>query len=135
MATKKPVLDPKDIVVSVELVPRGFGSPSRVVKIEHKPTGLYARAGMERSDHANKEVAWKELEKKVRKHNKNPPAKRFAYAIGHYWDNVKDSVGCYTYHNEVHSGTMEEADSFLKYVKEQSPDRDWKIFMLVEVPR
>jgi hypothetical protein len=127
-------IKPEDIKVSVELVPRGFGSPARVVKIEHIPSGVYARAGTERSDFANKELAWKELQKKVRKYYKNPPKKKFSYAIGHYWDNAKDSVGCYTYHNEVHSGTMEEANNFLKYVKEESPDRDWKIFMLVEVP-
>ena len=124
----------EDIKVSVELISRGFGSPSRVVKIEHTPSGVYARAGMERSDFANKEIAWKELQKKVRKYYKNPPKKKFSYAVGHYWDNAKDSVGCYTYHNEVHSGTMEEANNFLRYVKEQSPDRGWKIFMLVEVP-
>ena len=128
-------IKPEDIVVSVEHIPRGFGAPSRVVKIEHTPSGVFARAGMERSDHANKEVAWKELQKRVKAHYKNPPKKRFAYAVGHYWDKEKDSVGCYTYHNEVHSGTMEEAENFLKYVKEESPDRDWKIFMLVEVPR
>lgn len=129
------IMKPEDVSVSIELVSRGFGSPSRVVRLEHKPSGVFARAGMERSDHANKEVAWKELEKRVRAYYKNPPAKKFPYAIGHYWDKEKDSVGCYAYHSEVHSGTMEEAESFLKYVKEQSPDHDWKIFMLVEVPR
>lgn len=128
-------IKPEDIVVSVEHIPRGFGAPSRVVKIEHMPSGVFARSGMERSDHANKEVAWKELQKRVKAYYKNPPKKRFAYAVGHYWDKDKDSVGCYTYHSEVHSGTMEEAENFLKYVKEQSPDEDWKIFMLVEVPR
>ena len=128
-------IDPKDIVISVESIPRGFGSPSRVVKIEHTPSGVFARAGMERSDHANKEIAWKELQKKVRKYYKNPPKKKFTYAVGHYWDKDKDSVGCYAYHTETHSGTMEDAENFLNYVKEQSPDKDWKIFMLVEVPR
>ena len=127
-------LKPEDIVISVESIPRGFGSPSRVVKIEHIPSGVYARAGMERSDHANREVAWKELQKKVRKYYKNPPKKKFTYAVGHYWDKDKDSVGCYAYHTETHSGTMEDATNFLNYVKEQSPDKDWKIFMLVEVP-
>jgi hypothetical protein len=128
-------LKPEDITVSVELVPAGFGTPHRVVVIEHKPSGLFARAGMERSDFANKEVAWKALQKKVKEHYKNPPKKKFAYAVGHYWDKDKESVGCYAYHTETHSGTMEEAESFLKYVKEQSPEKDWKIFMLVEVPR
>jgi hypothetical protein len=128
-------IKPEDIVVSVEHIPRGFGAPSRVVKIEHIPSGVFARSGMERSDHANKEVAWKELQKRVKAHYKNPPKKRFAYAVGHYWDKDKDSVGCYAYGSEVHSGTMEEAENFLKYVKEESPDEDWKIFMLVEVPR
>ena len=129
-------LKPEDVTVSVELVPAGFGAPHRVVMIEHKPSGLFARAGMQRSDFANKEIAWKELQKKVRAYYKKPPKKKFAYAVGHYWDHkVKDSVGCYAYHSEVHSGTMEDAENFLKYVKEQSPDEDWKIFMLVEVPR
>lgn len=128
-------LKPEDTTVSVEFSRSGFGSPHRVVVIEHKQSGLIARAGMERSDFANKEVAWKALQKKVKEHYKNPPKKKFAYAVGHYWDNDKDSVGCYSYHSEVHSGTMEEAENFLKYVKEKSPDNDWKIFMLVEVPR
>lgn len=127
-------LKQEDVIISVESVPRGFGSPSRVVKIEHIPSGVFARAGMERSDHANKEIAWKELQKKVRKYYKNPPKKKFTYAVGHYWDKSKDSVGCYAYHTETHSGTMEDAKNFLEYVKEQSPDKDWKIFMLVEVP-
>lgn len=125
----------EDTITSVEHIPRGFGSPSRVVKIEHIPSGVFARAGMERSDFANKEVAWKNLQKKVKAYYKNPPKKKFTYAIGHYWDKDKESVGCYAYHTETHSGTMEEAESFLKYVKEQSQDKDWKIFMLVEVPR
>lgn len=76
----------------------------------------------------------KELTKRVKAHYKNPPAKRFTYAVGHYWDKSKESVGCYAYGNEVHSGTMEEANNFLSYVKKESPDKDWKIFMLVEVP-
>ena len=60
------------------------------------------------------EIALKELQKRVKAYYKNPPKKKFAYAVGHYWDKDKDSVGCYTYHSEVHSGTMEEAENFLK---------------------
>ena len=128
-------LKPEDLAVSVELARSGFGPAHRVIRIEHIPSGVYARAGVERSDFANKEVAMKTLQKKVRAHYKNPPKKKFSYTVGHYWTKEKDSVGCYAYGNEVHSGTMEDAENFLKYVKEQSPDNDWKIFMLVEVPQ
>ena len=129
-------LKAEDVTVSVELARSGFGPAHRVVCIEHLPSGLFARAGMERSDFANKEVAWKTLQKKVRAYYKNPPKKKFTYAIGHYWDpKDKTSVGCYAYHTETHSGTLDEANGMLKYVKEQSPERDWKVFMLVEVPQ
>lgn len=126
----------EDTVVNVELARSGFGPAHRVISIEHLPSGLIARAGMERSDFANKEIAWKALQKKVRAYYKNPPKKQFTYTIGHYWDpKDKASIGCYTYHTETHTGTIDNANNMLKYVKEQSPDRDWKVFMLVEVPQ
>lgn len=60
--------------------------------------------------------------------------KKFNYAVGHYWENNSGSIGCYTYHSEVHFGLMKDAKNFLNYVKTQSPQHEWKIFQLVEVP-
>ena len=71
---------------------------------------------------------------------KKKPAKKFSYAVGHYWESESGSVGVYNYFGEVHHGTMEEAQNFLKYVqdkdkKEPKVDRkDWRIFQLIEVP-
>lgn len=127
-------IKPEDLAINIELVPVGFGSPKRVVRIEHTPSGVFARSGMQRSDHANREVAMKELEKRVKAHYKNPPKKQFTYAVGHYWERGGASIGTYSYGNDVFTGTMEDANNFLQYVKKESPDRDWKIFMLVEVP-
>lgn len=61
------------------------------------------------------------------------PNTKFAYAVGHYWPT--GGVGVYTFGSSTFYGTMKEAEEFLEYVKAKSPDRDWKIFMLVEVPR
>jgi hypothetical protein len=66
--------------------------------------------------------------------------KKFNYAVGHYWSNGNGSVGCYCLFSEVHFGTMKNAKNFLEYVKEKDKTerkenrKDWKIFMLVEVP-
>lgn len=65
-------------------------------------------------------------------------AKKFNYAVGHYWEGESGSVGCYAYHSEVHYGTMEEANNFLEYVRSQKKTKaekaKYKIFQLVEVP-
>lgn len=58
------------------------------------------------------------------------------YAIGHYWEDSDGAVGCYmTYSNDVHFGTISEAEDHLEYVKSRSPDKEWHIFQLVRVPR
>ena len=65
-------------------------------------------------------------------------AKKFNYAVGHYWEGDSGSVGCYAYHSEVHYGTMEDANNFLEYVRSQkkttAEKAKYKIFQLVEVP-
>ena len=65
-------------------------------------------------------------------------SKKFNYAVGHYWEGESGSVGCYAYHSEVHYGTMEDAQNFLKYVQDQKKTKaekaKYKIFQLVEVP-
>lgn len=72
---------------------------------------------------------------------KKKQAKKFNYAVGHYWEGESGSVGCYAYGNEHFYGTMEEAQSFLKYVqdmdvkeKKKADRRDWRIFQLIELP-
>lgn len=59
----------------------------------------------------------------------------FNYCVGSYWSGKSGSVGTYAFGKEVFFGTLKEAKKFLKYVKSQSPDKDWKIFQLVEVPK
>ena len=69
---------------------------------------------------------------------KKKQAKKFNYAVGHYWEGDSGSVGCYAYHSEVHYGTMEDANNFLEYVRSQkkttAEKAKYKIFQLVEVP-
>ena len=71
---------------------------------------------------------------------KKKQAKKFNYAVGHYWEGESGSVGCYAYHNEIFHGTMDDARNFLNYVQNQDKKnpkdqrRNWRIFQLVEVP-
>lgn len=58
---------------------------------------------------------------------------KFNFVVGHYWEKDKQ-IGCYTYFSTNHYGTMEDANDYLEYVKGKSPEHDWKIFMLNEVP-
>ena len=57
---------------------------------------------------------------------------KFNYCIGSYREGC-NSIGCYAYGREVFYGTIKDAEDFMKYVKKQSPDKQWKIFKLVEV--
>jgi len=69
---------------------------------------------------------------------KKKQAKKFNYAVGHYWEGESGAVGCYAYHSEVHYGTMVDAQNFLAYVQSQKKTKaekaKYKIFQLVEVP-
>ena len=72
--------------------------------------------------------------------SKKKQAKQFNYAVGFYWEGDLGSIGCYASGSEVHYGTLEEAQNFLKYVQGKSKAepkdkrKDYKIFQLVEVP-
>ena len=58
------------------------------------------------------------------------------YVVGHYWDPPNSGqVSAYMYFSEVHYGTLKDAEEFLEYVQKQSPDHNWKIFQLVQVPK
>lgn len=71
---------------------------------------------------------------------KKKQAKKFNYAVGHYWEGESGSVGTYNYFGEVHYGTMKDAKDTLSYVQSKDEDkkkdgrRDWRIFQLIEVP-
>lgn len=69
---------------------------------------------------------------------KKKQAKQFNYAVGFYWEGDSGSVGCYAHDSEVHHGTMEDAQNFLKYVQSQKKTKaekaKYKIFQLIEVP-
>jgi hypothetical protein len=58
--------------------------------------------------------------------------KNFNFVIGHYWPKT-EQIGTYTYFGDVHYGSVEDANDFLKYAKEKEPDRDWQIFKVVPV--
>lgn len=59
--------------------------------------------------------------------------KKFNYAVGHYWDEEDGPIGFYSYFGEIHHDTLKEAEKFLKYVKSQSPEEDWRIFQVIEL--
>jgi hypothetical protein len=58
----------------------------------------------------------------------------FNYAVGRYTDGASGHVSFYSYQNQIHYGTMEEAHRLLKYVQEKSDPDGWRIFRPVEVP-
>jgi len=56
------------------------------------------------------------------------------YVVAHYWDDEPSRLGAYMIHNsEVQFGTIEDAKTFLKYVRKASPEHKWKIFQLITV--
>ena len=66
--------------------------------------------------------------------DKKKHKREFTYAVGHYWKGESGQVGCYAYGNELFYGTMKDAKKFLKYVESKSPEKEWCIFQLIEVP-
>jgi hypothetical protein len=73
--------------------------------------------------------------------------KKFNYCVASYWREdiapehaewaVKqygDSIGVYAYGSEHFYGTLKEAKKFKKHVEKKSPDKNWHIFQIVEVP-
>lgn len=59
--------------------------------------------------------------------------KQFNYCVGHYWKGDSGSIGCYAFGSEVHFGTKKQAKDYLEYVKQRSPEEDWKIFVVTEI--
>ena len=59
----------------------------------------------------------------------------FNWCVACYWPNGNGSIGVYSFGTAVHFGTLKTAEVFLKYCKRQSPDKDWRIFQVIEVPR
>lgn len=65
--------------------------------------------------------------------------KQFNFAVGRYWEGDSGAVGCYmTYNNVVHFGTLKQAKAHRDYCNRHSEldgePKDYKVFMLVEVP-
>ena len=55
------------------------------------------------------------------------------YVIGRYWEGT-NAIGAYMLHSsEVHYNTLEKAKEELEYVKKQLPEKDWRIFQLIQV--
>jgi len=55
------------------------------------------------------------------------------YVIGRYWDDTNHICAYMIHSAEVMSGTIEEAKQTLEYVKKNSPEKDWRIFQLIQV--
>jgi hypothetical protein len=54
------------------------------------------------------------------------------YTIGFYWPN--GAIGTYKIDNsEVFQDTIEDAKETLEYVKKQLPEKDWRIFQLIQL--
>lgn len=62
------------------------------------------------------------------------PGEEFEYAVGRP-RKEGGGVGFYTYHNEIHRGTIKDAESFLKYVegKNEKKDQPYRIYRVVEL--
>lgn len=62
-------------------------------------------------------------------------AEKRNFCIGTYWDkSVDDSIGCYMMQNHsIFFVTLQSAKNTLEYVKKQSPDKDWRIFVVSEL--
>jgi hypothetical protein len=55
--------------------------------------------------------------------------KTFDYVIARHWDNGSKCI--YTYHTQVHHGSIESARNLLDYVKRRSPEHDdYKIYKI-----
>lgn len=54
------------------------------------------------------------------------------YVVAHYWPDGNGAIGCYAYFSEVQFDTVKDAQKFKNYVIGKRPDRDWKIFQVVE---
>lgn len=60
--------------------------------------------------------------------------KKFNYGVGFYWPNSDGAIGLYSYGTDVFHGTLKDAKEFKKYVQGGDPEKEYHIFMLVEVP-
>lgn len=60
---------------------------------------------------------------------------RFHYVIGHYWESGKDGqIKTFMTHDQcVNWGTREQAERTLKYARNVSNERPWKIFIVTEL--
>lgn len=63
---------------------------------------------------------------------KEKDAKKFTYGVGSYWPD--GGIGLYAYGSDTFHGTIHDAKEFLEYVKKQNPEKEYHIFMLVELP-
>ena len=64
------------------------------------------------------------------------PKKEFNYVIGRYWEGENGRIASFMlYNNQVHFGTIKEAESDLNYVKERSEKGNYKIFVVKEIEK
>ena len=59
--------------------------------------------------------------------------KTFDYVIARKWDKSKPAAGnlaVYAFGSEIQHGDSDSAKQMLEYVKRQSPDKDWYIFVV-----
>lgn len=78
------------------------------------------------------EVAREALERIGIKFGDEPDSEEetFEYVVARRWDPDDPNSGLciYSYHGEIQNGTMEDARSFLDYVRCQGPEKDYGIY-------
>ena len=54
------------------------------------------------------------------------------YVIAHKWnpDDPDSNLGIYSFFGDVQTGTLEEAQEMLGYVKKMSRDKQWDIYQV-----
>ena len=60
------------------------------------------------------------------------PADTFEFVVARKWDPDDPNSGLciYAYHREIQTGTMEDAERFLEYVRRQGPEKDYHIYRI-----
>jgi len=78
------------------------------------------------------ETAWEALERIGIKFGDESDSEEetFEYVVARRWDPDDPNSGLciYSYHGEIQNGTMEDARSFLNYVRRQGPEKDYGIY-------
>ena len=61
---------------------------------------------------------------------------KFNYVIARMWFHDNNQLNCYTYHNTVFYGTMEDAENQLEFIKNRAGENEdqYKIYKINDKP-